>query len=109
LVDYQRLAAGQGSLLEYLSEHRSLPIAYSRSAIYAVEADAALAGRLGVAEGKAILHLAETVYTDADAPIAHFRNYFITDCYHLKIVRRISRATGLIDRAAPEDSQHGTI
>lgn len=97
-VDMTQLAADDGSLLEHLCRRPDLSIAYSRSAIYAHEADRAIAERLGVPEGKSILHLAETVYTETDAPIAFFRNYFVTDCYHFKIVRRIVRASGLFYR-----------
>lgn len=108
-VDLEQVAADEGSLLEHLCRRADLPISYSRSAIYAVEADRDLAERLGVAEGRALLHLAETVYTDADTPIAFFRNYFVTDCYNFKIVRRIVRASGLIRRVAQGGSQHGTV
>ena len=90
-VDPKRLVADEGSLLEHLSRQAHLPISYSRSLIYAVPADQSLAGRFGVAEGEAVLRLVETVYTDKDLPIAYFRNYFVTNCYHLKIVRRMVR------------------
>lgn len=108
-VDFARLAAAEGSLLEYLSEHPGLPIAYSRSAIYALEADAQLGERLGCPVGRAVLYLAETVFTDADAPIAYFRNYFTTDCFNFVITRRFVRTSGLIGRLFQEDSQHGTV
>jgi len=61
LVDFSQLAADEGTLLEHLCQHTELPIAYSRTAICAIEADRPLADRLGVREGKAILHLAETI------------------------------------------------
>lgn len=91
LVDMAQLAADEGSLLEHLYRQANPLVAYSRTAIYAIGASRDLADRLGVAEGRAILHLAETVYSDADAPIALFRNYFVTDSYNYKIVRRIVR------------------
>ncbi len=93
-VSPQELIADEGSLLEHLSRQAHLPISYSRSMIYAVAADQDLAVRLGVPKGEAVLHLAETVYTDKDLPIAFFRNYFVTNSYNLKIVRRIVRASG---------------
>lgn len=93
-VDLQELISDEGSLLEHLSRQAHLPISYSRSMIYAIAADQNLAVRLDVPEGEAVLHLAETVYTDKDLPIAFFRNYFITNSYNLKIVRRIVRALG---------------
>ena len=96
LIDFGQLVAAQGSLLEYLSEYSPLPIAHSRSAVYAIQADAHLASRLGGAEGGAALHLAETVFTDAGAPVAYFSNYFTTDCFNFTIVRRFVRTSGLI-------------
>ncbi len=108
-VDLEQLATEDGSLLEHLGRRTDLPVSYSRSAIYALEADRTLAERLAVPEGKAILHLAETVYTDADMPIAFFRNYFVTDCYNFKIVRRVVRASGLSARSRHEGSKDGTV
>lgn len=97
-VDLERLTADDGSLLEYLCRRDDVPLSYSRSALYAIEADKELAERLGVPEGKAILHLAETVYTEADVPVAFFRNYFVTDSYNFRIVRRVVRSSGLLAR-----------
>ncbi len=96
LVDIAQLAADEGSLLEHLSRQANPPVAYSRTTIYAIGADRDLAERLGVAEGRALLHLVETVYASTDAPapeapIALFRNYFVTDSYNYKIVRRMVR------------------
>lgn len=99
-VEPNQLACEEGSLLEYLCQHSESPISYSRSAIYAVEADHLLAERLGVAEGKAILHLRETVFSNKHVPIASFRNYFLTDGYNFKIVRRIVRPLGAITLVA---------
>lgn len=108
-VDFAQLTADSGSLLEHLYQHSALPLSYSRSAIYAIDADRTLAERLGVPEGRAVLHLAEIVYTEADVPVAFFRNYFVTDCYNFKIVRRIVRSSGLRRRAAQGRTEHGTV
>ncbi len=109
LVDWAQLVAAEGSLLEFLSEYSDLPVAYSRSAIYAIEADARLAARLGSSEGRAVLHLAETVFTHANTPVAYFCNYFTTGCFNFTIVRRFVRASGLVGRMLQEESQHGTV
>lgn len=100
LVDFEQLIADEGSLLEHLYRQANLPISYSRSAICAIEADRDIAERLSIPEGRAILHLTETAYSDTDAPIALFRNCFITDRYNYKVVRRIARPSGLFRRAA---------
>ncbi len=91
LVDFDRLQQATGSLLEYLDTQSSLPIAYSRSEISAIDADSDLAERLRVDEGRSVLYLWETVFSDADQPIALFRNFFFTDNYRFKIVRRVVR------------------
>ena len=119
-VTLEQLSDGQGSLLEFLCQYTELPVSYSRSELYAVEADGALAARLGVAEGKAILNLAETVFSDKHVPVAFFRNYFVTDCYNFKIVRRIVRSgatfgepsregNAVSDQKHQEGAEHGTI
>ncbi len=113
-VDHEKLASDEGSLLEYLVRQTHLPIAYSRSLIYAIGANQDLARRLGVPEGEAVLQLVETVYTDKDLPIAFFRNYFVTNGYHLKIVRRIAKVPGIKMPGIRElkttgGSEHGTV
>lgn len=109
LVNFAQLTADDGSLLEHLCTQSDLPLSYSRSAIYAIGADRSRADRLGVPEGRAILHLAEIVYTDADRPIAFFRNYFVTDCYNFKIVRRIVRSSRALGRTAQGRTENGTV
>jgi len=59
--------------------------------------------------GKAVLHLAETVYTDADLPVAFFRNYFVTDCYNFKIVRRVVRPSRFMARTTQGEAKDGTV
>jgi GntR family transcriptional regulator len=109
-VELDRLVAHDGSLLEFLvSEPGQYAVSYSRSAISAVTSDATIADALGVAAGTAILHLAETVFTEADAPVAYFKNFFITECYNLKIVRRIARSAGRVGRAIQGRTEHGTV
>jgi len=83
------LRAADGSLLDYLVEHTTLPLAYTRSALCAIDADGSLAARLSVPEGKSLLHLIETTFSDADKPLAFSQNYFLTDWFQLMIVRRI--------------------
>jgi GntR family transcriptional regulator len=89
MVNLTALRAAEGSLLDYLVEHTTVPLAYTRSALCAVDADAALAARLSVPEGKSLLNLIETTFSEADEPLAFSRNYFLTDWFQLMIVRRI--------------------
>jgi GntR family transcriptional regulator len=90
-VDLDELRAADGSLLDYLVEHTRLPLAYTRSSLCAVDADAGLAARFDVPEGKSLLNLTEITFTEAGEPLASSQNYFLTDWFQLMIVRRIVR------------------
>ncbi len=92
-VDLGGLRAADGSLLDYLVEHTRLPLSHTRSSLCAVDADARLAARLAVPEGKSLLNLTELTFTEAGEPIAFSQNYFLTDWFQLMIVRRIVKRT----------------
>jgi GntR family transcriptional regulator len=91
LVDVGSLEAAEGSLLDYLVEHTDMPLAFTRSQIYAIDADERLAAWLQVGVGRSLLHLAETMYTETGQPVALSLNYFVTDCFSFTINRRIER------------------
>jgi GntR family transcriptional regulator len=93
LVDLGALDAVEGSLLDYLVHHTEMPLGFTRSQIYAIDADERLAGHLRVGLGRSLLHLAETMYTDTGQPVALSLNYFVTDCFSFTINRRIERAS----------------
>lgn len=88
-ITMHELAAGSGSLLALLLEQTAIELSYTHSQIYAVEADASLADRLQVNEGKALLHLVETYYDRTGKPIALSYNYFVTDRFSFYIGRII--------------------
>jgi len=91
LVDLDTLNAAEGSLLDYLVNYTDLPLAYTRSSLYAIDADEVLASHLQVGMGRSLLHLAETLYTEKGQPVAMSLNYFVTDCFSFTINRRIER------------------
>jgi GntR family transcriptional regulator len=91
LVDLAVLAAAEGSLLDYLVNDTEVPLATTRSEVYAIDADEALAARLRVDIGRSLLHLVETMYTEKGRPVALSLNYFVTDCFNFTINRRIER------------------
>jgi GntR family transcriptional regulator len=90
-ADRSGLEKSTGSLLEYLIDQPHLNVAYARSEISTAEAGLELSASLEVPPGKPLLCLVEVVFSDDDTPIAYFRNYFVTECYSLKVVRRIVR------------------
>ncbi|MCZ7568343.1 MAG: GntR family transcriptional regulator [Ardenticatenaceae bacterium] len=81
----------EGSLLDYLIERDELKISYTHTDLHAVAVDRELADRLGVLEGKPLLHLAETYYSETGQPIALTLNYFVTGLLNFHIVRRVVR------------------
>jgi GntR family transcriptional regulator len=93
LVDLAVLSAADGSLLDYLVNDTEVPLAYTRSQVYAIDADEVLAAYLRVSVGRSLLHLAETMYTEKGQPVALSLNYFVTDCFNFTINRRIERLT----------------
>jgi GntR family transcriptional regulator len=88
-ITLHELAAASGSLLALLLDQAEIELSYTHSQIYAVEADASLADRLHVNEGKALLHLVETYYDRTGRPIALSYNYFVTDRFSFYIGRII--------------------
>jgi GntR family transcriptional regulator len=93
LVDLALLETVDGSLLDYLVDHTDLPLAFTRSQVFAIDADERLAAHLEVGVGRSLLHLAETMYTETGQPVALSRNYFVTDCFSFTIHRRIERVS----------------
>jgi GntR family transcriptional regulator len=91
-VDPDNLREADGSLFDYLVVQPSLTLAYAKSEVFAIDADDALATRLGVVVGKSLLYLAEAFYLEDDRPIAWSRNYFLTECFNFTIFRRIYRS-----------------
>jgi GntR family transcriptional regulator len=107
LVDLETLNAAEGSLLDYLVDYTDVPLAYTRSSLYAIDADEVLASHLQVGSGRSLLHLAETLYTEKGQPVAMSLNYFITDCFSFTINRRIERERRSTDRRVPGQRRPG--
>jgi len=80
-----------GSLLDYIDGRDDLRISSSRSEVYPVGADAAVARALGVAAGAPLLHLKEVQFNETGQPLILSLNYFRTDAYKFHIVRRAPR------------------
>ena len=88
-ISMQALTAGSGSLLTVLLDHDEIELSYTHSQVYAVEADVAMAHRLDVEQGKALLHLVETYFDRKGKPIALSYNHFVTDRFSFYIGRII--------------------
>ena len=88
-VEGEALARAEGSLLDYLTARGEPYLAYTHSRIYAVDADAALASTLRVAESSALIHLREVYFDENDAPVALSFNYFVSERFNFYIRRQV--------------------
>lgn len=77
-----------GSVLDLLRRHPSLHIQEARAEILALSAPRALAQRLRVRPGDALLLLEETLFDVAGLPVNFSRNYFVPDRFRFYVVRR---------------------
>jgi GntR family transcriptional regulator len=80
-----------GSLIDFLLDQDDLKLTYTSTDLHSVEADAEVAGWLGSDAGIPLMLLTETYFTETGVPVAYEFNYFITDCLHFHITRRIVR------------------
>jgi len=87
VVSAEELIKSGETVLEYLIKINNLGVAYTRSKIFAIEADEHLADELKVELNKALLHLVETYYTSHGDPVALSYNYFVTDRFNFYIGR----------------------
>lgn len=83
------------SVLEYCLENGRPGIAYADSELHALNAGEEVAARLGLAAGAAVLHMVETFYTTADAPVMRAYAYHATQRLRFHIVRHVPTISGL--------------
>ena len=77
-----------GSVLDFLRRRRRPHIREAVAGITAARATRALAQRLGVRPGAALLLLEETLFDAGGAPVGFSRNYFVPDRFRFHVVRR---------------------
>lgn len=80
----------QITTLEYLCTNGGEPPAYTDSRIQAEIATAAVAERLQIRPGDAVLKMLETFYTDAGRPLAYQQAHLLTDYMDYRLVRRVT-------------------
>lgn len=88
----EAFATSGATMLEWLLDAPESPLAYRVSEVQAVNADARLAKRLAVPEGKAVLHSRDIYFDANDQPFGLEHSYFASERYHYRIVRRVERA-----------------
>lgn len=91
-VDFEALKGYKnGSLVDFLLEQDVLRLSYTNTKLHSVETNAEIANWLGTNAGRPLMLLTETYYTETGVPAAFEYNYFITECLHFHITRRIVR------------------
>jgi GntR family transcriptional regulator len=91
-VDLEKLEKfKKGSLVDFLLEQNVLKLSYTHTDLHSVEANAEIARWLNTEEGRPLMLLTETYFTETGSPTAYEYNYFITDSLHFHITRRIIR------------------
>ncbi|NQS91240.1 MAG: UTRA domain-containing protein, partial [Chloroflexi bacterium] len=78
-----------GSILTYLIEQKDPPLAYARTKIFSVSANALIAEKLSVKEGEPVLHLVEKMYNTVGDLISLTKMYVLTDQFYFSVTRRI--------------------
>jgi GntR family transcriptional regulator len=77
-----------GSVLDLLKKKWGKKIGQSEINIVAVVADPFLADKLNVEIGQAIQLIEETIYDEDGLPIEYSHNYFVTEYFSFRVVRR---------------------
>ncbi len=84
----QDLTKTPESVLVYLLEERIPPLSYSRSEIFAIEANEDIARHLAIPVGKPVLNLVETYYATSGKILGVGIVYFVTDNFRFYVTRR---------------------
>ncbi len=77
-----------GSVLDRLRQKPALRLTHAVAEIVPVDADRALAERLQVRPGQALLLLEETLFDETEQPVEFSRNYFVPNYFRFHVVRR---------------------
>lgn len=77
-----------GSILDLLRQRDDVRVHEALSQISAVNADSGLAEHLEIEPGRALLLLAETLFTEDNRPIEFSHNYFLPDLFQFHVLRR---------------------
>ena len=79
----------QGSMLTYLAERRSHPLAFSNTKVFAVNAGQKVAQRLDIEPDSPVLFLQEIYYDTAGSVLGLGYLYLVTDYFHYYVTRRV--------------------
>ncbi len=77
-----------GSVLDTFRERGKPVIAYARTDILAVSADAQLARSLNVPEGHSLLFLEQVLYDIHNRPVSYERHYYVPGLVRFHVIRR---------------------
>jgi GntR family transcriptional regulator len=77
-----------GSVLDLLRNKLDRPVNQAVAQIVALNARAALARKLGIKAGRAVLLIEELLFDEEGVPVEFSRNYFVPDFFRFHVVRR---------------------
>jgi GntR family transcriptional regulator len=76
-----------GSVLDLLRQKEGLQHARVVADLVALDAEPALARKLGIKPGQAVLLIEELLFDDAGRPLEHSKNYFVPEFFRFHVVR----------------------
>lgn len=79
------------SVLVYMVNDCTPPLAHTRSEIFAIAAPEEVASRLDIPPGKPVLHMEETYFSGMGEIIGVGLSYFVTDRFRFYVTRRAMR------------------
>lgn len=88
IYSLEEIAANEDALLDYLKSRPEDPLSYSRSEIFAIDADEVVASKLSIPEGKSVLHLVETHFSSTGKSFGMTYVYILSDHFRFYIVRQ---------------------
>jgi GntR family transcriptional regulator len=88
IFSLEEITANKDALLDYFKSGLEDPLSYSRSEIFAIDADDVIASKLSIPEGKSVLHLVETHYTSTGSSLGMTFVYILSDHFRFYIVRK---------------------
>jgi GntR family transcriptional regulator len=86
------------SVIDYLVGHRAPALSHARSDFQALNASEAVAAKLHVPPGQAVLHLRDVYYAADGVSMGVSLNYFLTEGFRFHVIRRVPKPTRAVRR-----------
>ena len=87
----EKLRSYKGSVLTYMFDECGPPLSHTRSEIFAIAANADVAGKLDIKIGSPVFHMEETYFAATGEILGAGFIYFVTDRFRFYVTRRAVR------------------